>query len=139
MLLLILTIDLDFTPHTIIFTLDGLKRTFLPTLLLTTFLLVSTVYMKTLDFSVNLECYKVFITTNWTNSFFDIVQTRLTESTTHSGNWVRISTGKVAYFTYKMIALWCISKTTITSTDVVHEECTNFYLKTASVSLDFLA
>ena len=81
------------------------------TLPLTTFLLVSTVYMKTLNLSVKLfvwKCHKFFITTNWTSisgrsSFFDIVQTRLTEDVSTTHTQVRISTGKVTYFTYETV------------------------------------
>lgn len=64
------------------------------TLPLTTFLHVSTVNVKLFNFSFDClirKCLKIFFTTNWASlcdgsSFFDTVQTRLTEdvSTTHN-------------------------------------------------------
>ena len=81
------------------------------TLPLTTSPLVSTVYVECLNFSSNCfvrKCIQFFITTHWTLIMLAmakalIVQTRLTEqmSTTHTK--VRLSTGKVTYFTYKTI------------------------------------
>jgi len=93
------------------------------TLPLTTFLFVSTVYVKAFYFSINClirKCHKFFITTNWTNNntggrgFFAIVQTRLTEDISTAHTQVRISTGKVTNFTYNTI--WrCTDKIIIIS------------------------
>ena len=97
-----------------------------PALPLTTFLLVSTVYVKTLNLSVSLlisECYKLFVTTNWTSvrdgsSFLDIVQTRFTEDMSATLTQTEISTGKVTYITNVTI-VWSVNKIVIVSTVIV--------------------
>jgi len=96
------------------------------TLPLTTFLFVSTVYLKAFYFSINClirNCHKFFITTNRASissggRFFDIVQTRLTKDVSTTHTQVRIFTGKVTYFAYETV--WrCVDKIIIISSDVV--------------------
>ena len=85
------------------------------TLPLTTFLLVSTVYIKTLNLSFNREIWikaTLFLTTNWTihisSCFLPLIQTRLTDSLslTTLTSHICISTRKMTNVTYTAIGRW---------------------------------